>query len=289
MTNPDDAIATLTGAFTYTGPPPATLTSIVPNAGTSTGGTSVELTGMNFAAGSIITFGNADCSEATDPACNVRADSGDTTVVSANTIRTTTPAGLFGLVDVAVVGPDGTSTILPYGFDYGDGAAPPTIVAVDPANAQSDTTITIDGTGFAKAAQAFIGTKRLTEVTEGSGASTVRRPVVRDPQTIVGISPRSVAGTFPLSVANPDGQGVILLDGFTYPIDDAAPVTTASATAGIPPTAFEFGAGNWARTPVSVSFAAVDSGSASTRSPTPQRADRSSRQPVRRERPRRST
>lgn len=262
--NPDGATAATAGGFTFAGPPPAEIASIAPSSGSSLGGLVVDLTGTDFAEGSIVTFGNADCSEAQDIACNVRAPADSTTRLGATSIRTTTPTGLYGFVDVTVIGPDGTTTTLPYGFEFVD-ASPPGIDAVVPEVAATGDPITISGDGYAPAAQAYIGTRRVTsvieevvDVTDPDNTITRILPTVRDTSTIVGLVPRSSGGAFLVAVANPDGQGVILTDAFSYPVDTTPPTTTASAATGTPLAAHTFGAANWARGPVSVTLVAID-------------------------------
>lgn len=254
--NPDGAAVTATAAFVYVGPPPPTIDSITPNVGTSAGGLSVTIAGSNFAPGSVVTFGNGQCTPPSPPACNLRAS--DVSVTSTS-ISAVTPAGLFGHQNVSVVGPDATSTTLRYGFDFGDGAASPVIADVDPAVGPTGSTVTFTGSGFQPGAQAFIGSQRLTEVVEtGADDATSTLPIVRGDTSIVGVVPRRTGGTFPVAVANPDGQGVILIGGFSYPVDTTAPSTSASASTGNPPAAHVFGATSWARGPVSVVLEATD-------------------------------
>lgn len=254
--NPDGQAVTASAAFEYDGPPPATLDSISPDVGTSAGGVPVTLSGSNFATGSVVTFGNGDCAAPKPPACNFRASD---VVVTPTSITAVTPAGLFGHQNVSVIGPDGTSTTLRYGFDFGDGAAPPAIADVNPAVAPTGATVTLSGSGFVPGAQAYIGSRRLAGVvgTDATGAP-VTLPIVRDETTVVGVVPRRRDGTFPVAVANPDGQGVIVVDGFSYPTDTTAPTSSASATTGTPPAAYAFGATSWARGAVSVELVATD-------------------------------
>jgi hypothetical protein len=256
VVNPDRASVTAVAAFEYDGPPPATLDSISPDVGTSAGGVSVTLAGSNFAAGSVVTFGNGDCVAPKPPACNIRASD---VVITPTSITAVTPAGLFGHQNVSVVGPDGTSATLRYGFDFGDGATPPAIVDIDPAVGPTGATVTLSGSGFVPGAQAYVGSRPLTGVveTDAQGAASTL-PIVRDAATVVGVVPRRSGGTFPVAVANPDGQGVIVVDGFSYPTDTTAPTTSASATTGNPPVAYVFGATSWARGPVSVELVATD-------------------------------
>jgi len=66
--------------------------------------------------------------------------------------------------------------------------------------------------------------------------------------------PNAPAGKVHVAVMNPDGQGVILVDGYTYPQDTTAPTTTAAATVGGLPYTF----GNWANGSVAIALTATD-------------------------------
>jgi C1A family cysteine protease len=74
-----------------------TVTGISPSSGTINGGTSVTITGTNFAGATVVNFG-------TTAASNVN-------VVSATSITATSPAHAAGIVDVTVTTPSGTSAI----------------------------------------------------------------------------------------------------------------------------------------------------------------------------------
>ncbi len=102
---------------------PAVLTSVSPSSGPETGGTSVTLTGEDFAEGATVTFG-------TSAARNV-------SIVSKTEISAVTPGGPVGSVNVTVANPDvedkESTGILVNGFTYTD-ATPPTISSVNPAD-----------------------------------------------------------------------------------------------------------------------------------------------------------
>src|SRR4029077_20107413 len=57
VTNPDTQSGSLTNGFTYTSPSAPTVTSVSPNTGPATGGTSVTITGTNFVSGATVTLG----------------------------------------------------------------------------------------------------------------------------------------------------------------------------------------------------------------------------------------
>ena len=97
VTNPSSETGDLTNGFTYLVAP--SVTSISPTSGATGGGTSVTITGDDFASGATVTFSG-------DAATGV-------TVVTSTNITATTPAHADGAVDVVVTNPDsqtGTST-----------------------------------------------------------------------------------------------------------------------------------------------------------------------------------
>ena len=268
--NPDGQIATST--FTNTGPAGApTLTSIAPATANTLGNTVVHLTGTDFARGARVTFGRAG-----------NGVSGSVTSVSSDgtTIDVRAPAGVYGTVDVTVVNPDpehNPSTliaILEDGFVFT--AAPrPTIASITPSSGPGGTNVTIKGTGFANTCGASTNAVAPAAVTIGgeqvlqlAPQATVcptqpptepppapaRPPLVVDDTTITGLIPTAPAGTVRVAVMNPDGQGAILVDGYTYPPDTAAPTTTAVAKVG----GAEYTFGNWAKGPVAIELTAKD-------------------------------
>jgi uncharacterized repeat protein (TIGR02543 family) len=93
---------TAANAFTYIAFP--TATTIEPNTGSSTGGTSITITGTDFAAGATVTVGGAACT--------------DVVVVSATSITCVTPAGTAGAKDVVVTNTNGGTVTSAAGFTY---------------------------------------------------------------------------------------------------------------------------------------------------------------------------
>ncbi len=103
-------------------PQPPTLTSVFPSPGSTAGGTSVTITGTNFASGATVRFD-------TTAATNV-------TVVSSTSIIATTPPHAAGLVNVVVTNPNGQSATLTNGFTY-TAPAQPVIILEDDFNDNS--------------------------------------------------------------------------------------------------------------------------------------------------------
>ncbi|HEV2115230.1 MAG TPA: IPT/TIG domain-containing protein, partial [Terriglobales bacterium] len=81
-----------------------TVSSVSPNSGPPAGGTAVTISGTNFAAGAVVTFGGT-------PATNV-------TEVSGTSITANTPAHAAGTVNVVVTNSDSQSGTLTNGFTY---------------------------------------------------------------------------------------------------------------------------------------------------------------------------
>ncbi|MFB9854909.1 IPT/TIG domain-containing protein [Micromonospora andamanensis] len=117
--------------FTYVAP---TITSIVPNTGTTAGGTTVTITGTGFVGTTGVTFNDV-------PGTNVVVDPGGTS------LTVVTPPAPVGQVDVLVLLP-GANAEAPRGFTYV--AAAPTVTAITPDDGPQSggQAVTITGTGF---------------------------------------------------------------------------------------------------------------------------------------------
>ncbi|WP_158630935.1 IPT/TIG domain-containing protein [Micromonospora inaquosa] len=117
--------------FTYVAP---TITSIVPNTGPSTGGTTVTITGTGLTGATGVNFGNT-------PGTNLVVDP------SGTSLTVVTPPGLPGPVDVTVLLP-GDDVVEPDGFTYQ--IAPPVTDELNPGQGSTGggTTVTVGGSGF---------------------------------------------------------------------------------------------------------------------------------------------
>ncbi len=224
--------------ITATGyPPPApTVTGISPDAGPSSGDSSVTITGTNLSGVTEINFG------ANNPV--------DTyAITSPTTIIATSPSGT-GTVDVTVTAPGGTSATSPADqFIYISG--PPVITAVSPASGpvSGGTTVTVSGTGFTDA----------TAVTFGTSNVATQWTIVNF-TTIVATAPVGQLGTFDIQVANPSGNSTpVTADEYTYttpPVPTVSGVSpntgpstggttvTISGTGFTDASAVDFGSGN---------------------------------------------
>jgi hypothetical protein len=204
VTNTDGQGGTLASGFTYLNPAP-TVSSISPNSGLITGGTSVTITGAGFLAGATVTVGGTAAT--------------GVTVASATSITVTIPAHGVGAVSVVVTNTDGQSGTLTNGFIYKNPA--PTISSISPASGGSTggTVTTITGSGFLAGATVTFGGTAATNVTVTSGTS------------ISATTPAVAAGAVSVVVTNTDAQSATLASGFTFV--NSPTVTSISPATGL--------------------------------------------------------
>lgn len=190
------------GAATTSG---VTVTSISPATGSSTGGTPVQITGTNFAAGATVSFGFATATHIV--------------VVNSTTITATTPPQVGGSATVTVTNQAGTSGSLPGGFLYT--STPPStqpqlnVVVPNTGPPQGGTSVTIAGSNLAPGLTMTIG---------GSAATVTSRSTV----SIQAITPAGSPGTpADIVVTNPNGQSATLKAAFTYDDPPDPPIATA--------------------------------------------------------------
>lgn len=121
VTAPGGAISGLASAFTFTSAgtsttPPAdgdipAITSVNPATGPASGGTGITITGSGFMSGASVRIGGVLAT--------------NTTVINANQIAATTPAGTAGNTSLIVTNPDGVSAVAASGFTYTAAAGTP--------------------------------------------------------------------------------------------------------------------------------------------------------------------
>jgi len=99
----DGRSSTLASAFTYVALPPPTISSISPASGSTAGGTTITLTGTNFASGTTVTVGGVAAT--------------GVTVLSSTSLRAITGARAAGAADV-VVAVGTQSATLTRGYTY---------------------------------------------------------------------------------------------------------------------------------------------------------------------------
>lgn len=188
--------ATLAGSYRYHARP--RVTAVVPERGTSRGGTAVTLTGAGFlvdgAGSNFVTFGGTLASSVL--------------VQDDTTLRCITPPGVLdALVDVSVSNSNGSGT-LTSGFSYS--VPQPSIATVTPASARADApgTVEITGAGFlANAAGANV-------VTFG-GIAVSALTVIDDTRLTCAVPPGTPGTSVDVRVTNLNGAGQ-LAQGFRY-------------------------------------------------------------------------
>ena len=190
--------------YTYVTPP--TVTRVSPSSGPPAGGTSVTITGTNFAGATAVSFG---------------ATAASTFMVnSATSITATSPAG-SGAVDVTVTIPGGgtSATNSSDVFKY-----LPSVTSVNPASGPTagGTSVTINGTGFTGATAVSFG---------GTAASTF---TVNSSSKITATAPAESAGTVDITVTTSGGSSAASgNDQYTY----AAPPTVTGVAPNAGPLA----------------------------------------------------
>ena len=179
--------ATANGAFTYRIYSTPTISSVLPNVGSTAGGTAITITGTNLTDTSSVTIGGAAATSVS--------------VVNSTTVTAVTPAGTAGATTVSVTTPGGTAN-LTNGFTYGFS---PTISSVAPNSGSTagGTPITITGTNLTGTSSVKIG---------GTVATSVS---VVNSTTVTAVTPAGTAGAKTVSVTTPTGTA-ILANGFTY-------------------------------------------------------------------------
>jgi hypothetical protein len=198
VTNPDSQVAILPNGFTYV--PPPSVTGVAPNSGTSSGGTSISISGNNFLPGATVQVGGVS-------ATNV-------TFSSPTALLALTPAHGAGVVDVRVTNPDGQTGTLTSGFTY---VAIPTIASINPVTGPpaGGTVVVINGGNFVTGATVQFGGVAATAVTVTSATR------------IQCTTPAGTAGSIvDVTVRNPNNQSATLSAAFTY---GAAPAPTVTA------------------------------------------------------------
>ena len=207
ITNPNGLSATRTGGFTYTAPAGTpTLTSVSPTSGSTAGGTTITLTGTNFASGATVRVGGTAATSVT--------------FVSATQVTARTPAGTAGAKDVQITNTNGLSATRTGGFTYTAPAGTPTLTAVSPTSGSTagGTTITLTGTNFASGATVRVGGTAATSVTFVSATQVTAR------------TPAGTAGAKDVQITNTNGLSATRTGGFTYTAPAGGTLTATSAS-----------------------------------------------------------
>jgi hypothetical protein len=208
-TNATASLYGVSGSLPLTVTPSPTVSGVSPTSGSTTGGTTVTITGTDFATGDTVNFGTGS------PAASV-------TVNSPTSITATSPPGVAGGVDVTVTDPTSlvTSPTSPADvFTYQ--APPPTVSGISPSTgpATGGTHVTITGTGFLTGSTVHFGLAAATGVT------------VNSPTSITASSPPGTPGSVDITVTDAGGtSGATTADRFTYAPTATAPSVTTQPT-----------------------------------------------------------
>ncbi len=188
------------------------ITSVVPGAGPTAGGTAVTITGQNFTGATSVTFGGIPCTSLV--------------VVSATTITCVTPPHPAGVVEVVVTTPNGQNVTTGPANDFVYTAGP-TVTALSPVTGLCNGTlaVTVTGTGF---------TSSGMSVTFG-GITAVFTYI--SPTQLVAVAPAQGPGVVDVRVTTPGGTSPnTAADDFTCTGTPAPTVTGVSPTSGPPGT-----------------------------------------------------
>lgn len=218
------AMVTLTPALALAASP--TVTSVSPNKGPLSGGTSVIISGSGFSTA--------------DPTGAVKfgGTTAPYTVDSDSQITATSPAHASGIVDVTVTNPDGTSTTS--SSDWFTFVPSPTISAVSPNRGPTSggTTVVVTGSGFS--AMDPTGAVKF-------GATNATYTINSNTQ-FTATSPASSVGTYDVTVTTPGGtSSTSASDQYTYV---ARPIGTSQTYGSI----IAYNDGSNATTNIDLSF-----------------------------------
>jgi len=188
--------------YTYVSPLQPTVTGVSPAAGPAAGGTTVTITGTNFASGAAVAFGSVAATAVT--------------LQSTSQLTATAPAG-SGTVDVTVTTSNGASA--PSSADQFTYDPVPVVSAVGPASGplSGGTAVTVTGSGFVAGATVQFGAGAATNVTLVSATQ------------LTATAPAGNAGSVDVTVTTPGGTSASsAADQFTYL---AAPTVSAISPA----------------------------------------------------------
>lgn len=162
---------------TVIGGPAPQLASISPNVAPIAGGTTITITGANFAPGAVVTFGTA-------PSPSVA-------FVNANTLTCVAPAGSLSTVTVKVTNPDGSQGSLANALTYTPNLLITTILPTNSIIAGAP--ITVFGNGFIAGATLSVGGQPIN-------------PTTMTMTQIVYPNPSNIGCAVPVVVSSPTGE-----------------------------------------------------------------------------------
>jgi len=186
---PSIGFTVFAGKFIYNPISDVVVTRINPINGKQAGGDMGSITGGGFLPGATVTIGGVEVT--------------DMLVISSTLITFTMPPGTEGGKDVMVTNPGGQEGILRQGYTYNPF---PIVEDIEPNEGPraGGTRITITGIHFMDGVVIIIGGERVQKLDFFSPAELHLR------------TPPGTVGSKDIRVLNPDGQEVVLKDGFTY-------------------------------------------------------------------------
>jgi large repetitive protein len=182
------------------------ISSVGPNSGPATGGTSVTISGTGFTSSASVSFGGVAAASVV--------------IVSSTELQAATPVHGSGTVTVAVTeNPHNQSATLSGGFTYLSSTSI-SISSASPATGPTSggTVVTVNGTGFQSGAAVAFGSTQSTAVTIASSTQ------------ISAMSPPGSSGTVAITVTDPDAQSATLPSAFAY--TSAPSVSSISPNSG---------------------------------------------------------
>ncbi|WP_028543967.1 IPT/TIG domain-containing protein [Paenibacillus taiwanensis] len=212
VVNPDSKEAVQQNAFKYLKAPAPELLTITPDKGSTLGAEVVTLTGKNFATGLKVMFNST----------NVTVSS-----VTADTIKIKTPKwAAEETVDVTVLSADGQTSTLKQAYTFIAPPPPPgpKVVSIEPASGPvaGGNLVYINGENFKEGFKLYLGTQQVT-VTAYLSDKQIR---VRVPAT-------AKPGKVDVKFVNPDGQSVVVDQGYEFLAPPAPTVNQVSPDNGL--------------------------------------------------------
>ena len=168
-----------------------TVTSVSPGSGTVLGGTSVTITGTEFAPGATVFFAGVSATSVV--------------VESSTRLSVVTPRGTVGSANVLVRNADGGAVTVNSAYYYTSVSSDVTItgLSVMTGPSRGGTVLTVTGTGFSGSVVLFGGAPATNVTTLGPSSISLR-------------TPPGLAGAVDVTVRNGDAASATLAKAFTY-------------------------------------------------------------------------
>ncbi|MGW2916348.1 IPT/TIG domain-containing protein [Streptomyces angustmyceticus] len=190
--------------YTVTSPSGPTVTALVPNSGSTAGGTAFALLGTHLT-GATVTFNGV-------PATGVSINATGTVLTGV------TPPGPAGNVPVVVTTPAGSTTVAG-GYTYTP--PPPVVTSLTPTSGS-----TTGGTAFV-----IVGSNLGGAVVTFNGVAATGVSVNASGTALVGFTPAGALGNVPVVVTTPTGSAAVA-GGYTYTAPVPPLVTSLTPSSG---------------------------------------------------------